>query len=304
MALSASYMSATMRSSAAAFFIPIAFLRFVISQFGVFGPIMLTGLIAVCLRPIPPFRRAQRGFLPLLPGPPCWSRWLSACCRGPSQTGRRRPMSRRLSLVIDAALAGAGAGHWLSSIALHLAAAVAVFGGSEAVSASGFVVPAKYDPLHRLRGWRSAGRQVSEALGAHPGLKLMADDRELLAALIYYVRPHPFSAVEWEPVPGITDQWRLENNERISSRRRFSRRDRTWALQPDGDSVRGADIAENDLDPHRTRRRHDLYASISPAGIAVRNGPDTAPTPRMPRQPTRWGRDRSGAALTTTDKGF
>jgi hypothetical protein len=48
----------------------------------------------------------------------------------------------------------------------------------------------------------------------HPSLTLMADDRELLAALIYYVRPHPFDAVEWEPVPGITDQWRLENNER------------------------------------------------------------------------------------------
>ena len=56
---------------------------------------------------------------------------------------------------------------------------------------------------------------MSEALGAHPALKLMADDRELLAALIYYVRPHPFDAVEWEPVPGISDQWRLENSERI-----------------------------------------------------------------------------------------
>jgi hypothetical protein len=47
---------------------------------------------------------------------------------------------------------------------------------------------------------------------AHPGLTLLADDRELLAALVYYVRPHPLDAVEWNPIPGITDQWRLNNN--------------------------------------------------------------------------------------------
>ncbi len=53
---------------------------------------------------------------------------------------------------------------------------------------------------------------MSRLLAAHPGLTLLADDRELLAALIYYVRPHPFGAVEWNPIPGITDQFRLVNN--------------------------------------------------------------------------------------------
>ena len=33
-----------------------------------------------------------------------------------------------------------------------------------------------------------------------------------MAALIYYVRPHPFGAVEWSVIPGITDHWRLVNN--------------------------------------------------------------------------------------------
>jgi len=56
------------------------------------------------------------------------------------------------------------------------------------------------------------GREGYALLAAHPGLTLLADDRELLASLIYYVRPHPFGAVEWNPIPGITDQWRLANN--------------------------------------------------------------------------------------------
>ena len=50
-------------------------------------------------------------------------------------------------------------------------------------AAFGLQLPAEYDPLHRLRGWRDLGREVGAALAAHPGLTLFADDRELLAAL-------------------------------------------------------------------------------------------------------------------------
>ncbi len=48
-----------------------------------------------------------------------------------------------------------------------------------------------------MRGWHKLGDAVGAALAAHPGLTLLADDRELLAALIYNVRPHPFGAVIW-----------------------------------------------------------------------------------------------------------
>jgi hypothetical protein len=40
----------------------------------------------------------------------------------------------------------------------------------------------------------------------------MTDDREIVAALIYYVHPHPFDAVIWDPVPGVSNQWDLENS--------------------------------------------------------------------------------------------
>src|SRR6185312_1933749 len=98
------------------------------------------------------------------------------------------------------------------SVALNLAAAVVLFGMTDALATAGITLPAKYDPLHRLRGWRELGHEVGALLAAHPGLILLADDRELLASLIYYVRPHPFGAVEWNPIPGITDQYRLVNN--------------------------------------------------------------------------------------------
>jgi len=198
-------------------FHPAAFVKFVISQFGVFGPIMLAGLIVLCIRPLGERARILGWFT--------WPTLLIALVV--SLLSRAEPnwsapaYVSAVVLVTGTALTSGWRRTLVASIALHLAAAVAVFGGSEILAVSGIAVPAQYDPLHRLRGWRTLGSQVSEALTANPGLKLMADDRELLAALIYYVHPHPFDAIEWEPVPGITDQWRLENSERNHRREDF-----------------------------------------------------------------------------------
>jgi len=193
-------------------FHPIALAKFVISQIGVFGPIMLAGLVLLSIRP---FRLS--GERARLLAAFTWPTLLIALAV--SLLSRAEPnwaapaYVSAAVLVTSAALDRGWRRTLVFSIALHLGAAILVFGGSEAVYASGLPVSARLDPLHRLRGWRTLGGQVSEALVAHPGLKLMADDRELLAALIYYVHPHPFDAVEWEPVPGISDQWRLDNSE-------------------------------------------------------------------------------------------
>ena len=46
-----------------------------------------------------------------------------------------------------------------------------MFGGSEAIANLGLDIPAKLDPLHRLRGWRMLGDAVAAELGivhVHP----------------------------------------------------------------------------------------------------------------------------------------
>jgi hypothetical protein len=95
------------------------------------------------------------------------------------------------------------------SIVLHLVAAGVLFTGRETAAAFGFELPAKYDALRRLRGWRAVGSEVGAVLAAYPGLRLFADDREVLAALIYYVRPHPFDAAKWQLTSRVQDQWDL-----------------------------------------------------------------------------------------------
>jgi len=195
-------------------FHPRALVEFVVSQFGVFGPLLFTGLILLCIRPI-----RLAGMHARLLAAFTWPTLvivvvISLLSRAEANWAAPAYVAATV-LVVSAALARGWRRTLVFSITLHLGAAIAVFGGSEALAASGISYPAKLDPLHRLRGWRTLGGDVSQILAAHPGLRLMADDRELVAALIYYVEPHPFDAVEWNVIPGVTDQWRLENNIRL-----------------------------------------------------------------------------------------
>jgi len=96
-----------------------------------------------------------------------------------------------------------------ASVALHVAAAIVAFGAHDAARLVGAELPARFDPLHRLRGWKPLGRAVGDMLVRHPRMLLMADDRELMAALIYYVHPHPFAALKWNGEGGIHDQFDL-----------------------------------------------------------------------------------------------
>ena len=147
---------------------------------------------------------------------------------------------------------------------------------TDALAAAGIAVPAKYDPLHRLRGWRELGDSVAALLTAHPGLTLLADDRELLAALIYYVRPHPFGAVEWNPIPGITDHWRLTNNigrHRGEDFLAVTVHDLVTRLRP---RLRRADAARQASTSSRGRAAGGVIRFTSPATIAAnrRTGAD------------------------------
>ena len=65
------------------------------------------------------------------------------------------------------------------------------------------------DPYRRMRGWDDLGRQLSELLAGNPGAVLLADDRKLVAEMIYYARPHPFDAVKWNADGSIRDHYDL-----------------------------------------------------------------------------------------------
>jgi hypothetical protein len=192
-------------------FHPIAFVEFFGSQFGVFGPLCFAALLAIAARPrrlAEPCTRLLAVFaLPTLAMMLC----VGFLSRAQPNWAAPAYVSGTI-LVVGWALRRDWRCFLRAAVAVNLAIAIVLFGVSDLLAAAGFALPSTYDPLHRLRGWRALGQSVSQAMAAHPGLKLLADDRELLASLIYYARPRPLDAVEWDPIPGIWDQWLLTNN--------------------------------------------------------------------------------------------
>jgi 4-amino-4-deoxy-L-arabinose transferase-like glycosyltransferase len=193
-----------------ALFHPEALLEFFGAQFGVFGPLLFPGLILVAATPrsfAEPRARLLAAFaLPTL----AMMLVVSFLSRAHANWAAPTYVSATV-LVVAWALQHGWRRVLTFSIALHLVAIALLFTGRETLAAFGFELPAEYDPLRRLRGWRDLGSQAGAALAAHPGLTLFADDREVLAALIYYIRPHPLDAVKWKITARIQDQWDLTN---------------------------------------------------------------------------------------------
>ncbi len=189
-----------------------AFLEFFGSQFAVFGPLFFAGLLFLAASPrtlAEPRARLLAAFaLPVL------VMMLAVSFLSRAQPNWAAPAFVSATVLVVAWALSRG---WrklvIFSIVLHLAVVSLLFTGRETLAAIGIVLPAKYDALGRLRGWRALGSIVSAELAANRGSTLFTDDREMLAALVYYVRPHPFDAVKWKLKSGLAkDQWDLTND--------------------------------------------------------------------------------------------
>jgi 4-amino-4-deoxy-L-arabinose transferase-like glycosyltransferase len=190
-------------------FHPDKFLAFFGSQFGVFGPVLFGALILIAVlgrRTLREPREAMLAFFAL----PTLAMMLVVSFLSRAEPNWSAPTYLSATVLVVAYLLA----EWPrvlvgGSVALHVVAAVAIAEAQPLTHLVGYNLPGKYDPLHRLKGWRQLGTTVSRMLAADPGAHLMADDRELMAALDYYVRPHPLDALKWNGEGGVHDQFDL-----------------------------------------------------------------------------------------------
>jgi len=188
---------------------------FFLAQFGVFGPLLFGTLIAVftlalARRTFEDRRAALLGcfILPiLLP-------ILALSLISHAEPNWAAPAYVAASILVTAWLLPRGREILIhASVALHVAAAILIgIGVRNIAHAVGIDLPARYDPLHRLQGWRRLGMAVATLLRQNPGVILMADDRELMAALLFYVAPHPTRFLKWNGEGGVSDQFDLTAN--------------------------------------------------------------------------------------------
>jgi hypothetical protein len=191
-------------------FHPDAFIEFFVSQFGLFGPLLFAALILLIATPralAEPRARLLAAF-----AVPTLAMMMAVSFLSRAHANWAAPTYVSATVLIVACALRRGWRRLITvSIALHFVAVGLLFTGRDALAAFGLDLPAQYDPLRRVRGWHQLGAEVGKALADHPGLALFADDREVLAALIYYIRPHPLNAVKWQVNPRIQDQWDLTN---------------------------------------------------------------------------------------------
>ncbi|HEV8015411.1 MAG TPA: glycosyltransferase family 39 protein [Stellaceae bacterium] len=190
-------------------FHPANFLAFFGSQFGVFGPVLFGALLvcaALARRTLIASREAMLAFFAL----PTLAMMLIVSFLSRAEPNWSAPTYLSATVLVVAFLRAEAPRFLLwGSVALHVAAAVAIAEAKPLAYLAGYSLPGKYDPLHRLEGWHTLGTTVGRMLAKNPGAHLMSDDRELMAALIYYVTPHPLDALKWNGAGGIHDQFDL-----------------------------------------------------------------------------------------------
>lgn len=100
-------------------------------------------------------------------------------------------------------VAGARRRTFAAALALHLAAVPALLHYDALIGGGA------WDPFRRMRGWDDVGAYVSRLAAENPGAAILADERKTIAQLMYYVRPHPFDAVKWNPGGRVGDHYEL-----------------------------------------------------------------------------------------------
>lgn len=99
----------------------------------------------------------------------------------------------------------------LAAIALNAALGIGLYHWQDILAAAGQPPSGRSDPYKRARGWTEMVQAVGPRLDAQralaPDTLLMGDDRELLAQLIYGLRPARYA--RWQADPHVVDHYGL-----------------------------------------------------------------------------------------------
>ncbi|MCC7273216.1 MAG: glycosyltransferase family 39 protein [Alphaproteobacteria bacterium] len=236
-------------------FNPGALAEFLASQFLVFGPIPFLALLAALATGGDADGRRLGFFV--------WPTLVVACVialLSRAHANWAAPAYVAATPLAVAWLVGRGRGRLVEvAVALHVALAVVVMLGPAAVRAAGWELPARYDPWRRVSGWAALGEEVGALRRRHRDAGLLVDSRLLLCSLVYYVRPHPFDVVKWNPDGVANDHFELTTHLEQAPHARFllvtARPDPSEILARFASAERLAEIVVP-LGPDRDRRHY------------------------------------------------
>ena len=98
---------------------------------------------------------------------------------------------------------------WIIAVTINMLLAIVAYHWHDITSALHIPLTAKNDPYKRVQGWEELAKPVERILKQYPSAILLGDSRNTMAELIYYVKPHPFNAVVWNPRGELQDHYDL-----------------------------------------------------------------------------------------------
>jgi len=100
---------------------------------------------------------------------------------------------------------------WLvkGAIAINIALALLFYHYHQVLEILQIPLQAKIDPYKRVRGYSQLATRLQPIVQAHPEAILLFDNRSIMAEMIYYLRPHPFDAVMFNPERRLSSQYHL-----------------------------------------------------------------------------------------------
>jgi 4-amino-4-deoxy-L-arabinose transferase-like glycosyltransferase len=98
---------------------------------------------------------------------------------------------------------------WIVAVAINVVLASTAYHWHAITNILDIKLTAKNDPYKRVEGWPALAKSVEQILKQYPSAILLGDARDTIAQLIYYVKPHPFNAVRWNPRGLLRDHYDL-----------------------------------------------------------------------------------------------
>ena len=178
-------------------FNPLRGLEFVASQFAVFGPVTFSVLLIVCVRMLKPdIGRADRLMLCFALPTLALVTVTAFVTRANANWAAAAFISA--NILVAAVLVRYAAWRWIAlSIAIGVAAQIALIAAD--ANARRLSIPwlAKPDVYARTMGWRTLGEEVDKLARASGARTIAAQQRDVVASLLYYVRDTGRPVLSW-----------------------------------------------------------------------------------------------------------
>jgi len=193
-------------------FHPGRMFEFLGGQFGVFGPILFGWLFMLLLR-LKSLKKSENLYLLWWFIVPFFMLILTISLLSRAHANWSAPMYVASTVLVIAWLIMHNKRGWLyTAIGVNIFLGVIFYHYHDITKVLGIELTKKTDPYKRVLGWRELGKEVENIMQKYPDAKLLSDDRKTMAELIYYIHPHPFDALKWNPKGTLLDHYELTTN--------------------------------------------------------------------------------------------